>query len=45
MNEIIQIKIKLTEGMSSKEISHSLNVSIYSVKDIKRGKTWKHVQL
>ena len=43
--DVIQIKLKINEGLTSKEISESLNVSYHSVKDIKRGKTWKHVQI
>lgn len=43
--DVIQIKLKINQGLTSKEISESLNVSYYSVKDIKRGKTWKHVQI
>lgn len=41
----IKIKLKIKEGLTSKQISELLNVSFYSVKDIKRGKTWKHVQV
>lgn len=41
--DVREIKIKLKEGVASKEISNLLNVSYYSIKDIKRGKTWKHV--
>jgi group I intron endonuclease len=42
-NDVKQIKIKLKEGINAKQVSSFLNVSYYSVKDIKRGKTWKHV--
>lgn len=43
--EVKEIKIKLQEGLGSKEISNALNVSYHSVKDIKRNKTWKHVEI
>lgn len=43
--DVIQIKLKINQGLASKEISELLNVSCHSVKDIKRGKTWKHVQI
>ena len=40
-----EIKLKFKKGFSSREISECLNVSHYSVKDIKRNKTWKHVEI
>ena len=43
VQDVIEIKNKLKEGLSHKEISEILNVSIHSVKDIGRGKTWKSV--
>lgn len=44
-NQVIEIKKKLKEGMLPKQISECLNLSYYSVKDISRGKTWKHIVL
>jgi group I intron endonuclease len=43
--EVKKIKIKIRDGMGSKEISNFLNISYFSVKDIKRNKTWKHVEI
>lgn len=42
-DQVIEIKKKLKEGMSPKQVSQSLNLSYYSIKDISRGKTWKHI--
>lgn len=43
--DVKKIKLKIKEGVSAKQISNCLNLSYYSVKDIKRGKTWKHVEI
>jgi group I intron endonuclease len=43
--DVKKVKIKLNEGFSPKEISECLNLSYHSIKDIKRGKTWKHVEI
>lgn len=43
--KVKEIKLKIKEGLPPKKISELLNISYYSVKDIKRGKTWKHVQI
>lgn len=43
--KVIEIKIKIKEGLPLKQISELLNVSYYSIKDIKRNKTWKYVQI
>jgi len=40
---VSKIKIKLKDGFNSKQVSELMKVSYYSVKDIKRGKSWKHV--
>jgi hypothetical protein len=44
-SKVIKIKILLKECVSSVNISNELKVSLYIVKDIKRGKTWKHVNI
>jgi group I intron endonuclease len=41
--QVIIIKKSLKNGIRPKKISDNLNVSYYSVEDIHRGKTWKHI--
>jgi group I intron endonuclease len=43
--KVIDIKKQLSIGILPKKVSENLKVSYYSVKDIHRGKTWKHVQI
>jgi len=43
--DVINIKLKLKEGFKAKAISKILSLSYYSIMDIKRGKTWKHVKI
>lgn len=43
--DVVKIKLKLKESISQVEISKELNVSCYTISDIKKGKTWKHVQI
>lgn len=40
-----EIKLKIKEGLLPKQISDLLKVSYYSVKDIQRNKSWKHVEI
>jgi group I intron endonuclease len=44
-SNVVQIKIKLNEGYKPKQVSDLLGMSYHSIKDIHRGKTWKHVQI
>jgi len=41
--QVVQIKEQLNKGFLPKQVSETLNLSYYSVKDIARGKTWKNV--
>ena len=41
--EVIKIKQELKKGLLPKQIADNLNLSYYSIKDIHRGKTWKHI--
>ena len=43
--DVIKIKMKLTEGYKPKQVSDLLGMSYHSIKDIHRGKTWKHIQV
>jgi group I intron endonuclease len=43
--DVVKIKNKLNDGLFPKKISEILNLSYHSVKDIKRGKTWKHITI
>ncbi|MCA2656636.1 MAG: GIY-YIG nuclease family protein [Chitinophagaceae bacterium] len=43
--QVIEIKKQLANGIIPKQVSDNLNVSYYSVKDICRGKTWKHIEI
>jgi group I intron endonuclease len=42
-DQVIEIKKQLVNNFLPKQVSENLKVSYYSVKDIHRGKTWKHV--
>jgi group I intron endonuclease len=44
-SNVIKIKIKLNEGYRPKQVSDLLGLSYYSIADIHRGKTWKHIQV
>ena len=40
---VIKIKEELKKGLLPKQVADNLNLSYYSIKDIHRGKTWKHI--
>ena len=42
--QVIEIKKQLLEGIKGIQISRNLKISYDIVKDIKRGKTWKHLK-
>jgi len=42
--DVIKIKMKLNEGYKPKQVSDLLGMSYHSIKDIHRGKSWKHIQ-
>lgn len=41
--DVIKIKKELKKGLLPKQVADNLNLSYYSIKDIHRGKTWKHI--
>jgi group I intron endonuclease len=41
--KVVEIKKQLLSGLLPKQVADILKVSYYSVKDIHRGKTWKHI--
>jgi group I intron endonuclease len=41
--DVIKIKKELKKGLLPKQVADNLNLSYYSIKDIYRGKTWKHI--
>jgi group I intron endonuclease len=43
--DVKKIKTKLKDGAKPKEISKCLSLSYYSIKDIQRGKSWKHIEI
>ena len=43
--EVINIKKQLLNGTLPKKVADNLKVSYHSVKDIHRGKTWKHITI
>jgi group I intron endonuclease len=43
--QVIDIKKQLLTGLLPKQVADSLKVSYHSVKDINRGKTWKHITI
>jgi group I intron endonuclease len=43
--QVIEIKKQLATGLLPKQVADSLKVSYHSVKDIHRGKTWKHIKI
>ena len=43
--QVIEIKKQLLTGLLPKQVADSLKVSYHSVKDINRGKTWKHITI
>jgi group I intron endonuclease len=42
-DQVIEIKKQLANNFLPKQVSENLKVSYHSVKDIHRGKTWKHI--
>jgi group I intron endonuclease len=42
--QVIEIKKQLANGLLPKQVSDNLKLSYYSIKDIHRGKTWKHIK-
>jgi len=43
--QVIEIKKQLASGLLPKQVADKLGLSYYSIKDIYRGKTWKHIQI
>jgi group I intron endonuclease len=41
--QVVIIKKQLALGYKPKQVSDLLNLSYYAIKDIHRGKTWKHI--
>ena len=41
--QVIKIKKELASGLLPKQVADKLELSYYSIKDIYRGKTWKHI--
>lgn len=43
--QVIIIKKELSSGLFPKQVADKLNLSYHSIKDIYRGKTWKHINI
>lgn len=43
--QVIEIKKQLASGLLPKQVADKLGLSYHSIKDIHRGKTWKHIKL
>jgi group I intron endonuclease len=43
--QVIEIKKQLSKSFLPKQVSDNLKLSYHSVKDIHRGKTWKHIKV
>jgi group I intron endonuclease len=43
--QVIEIKKHLSTGLLPKQVADKLELSYHSIKDIHRGKTWKHVKI
>jgi len=43
--QVIEIKKQLSTGLLPKQVADNLKLSYYSIKDIHRGKTWKHIKI
>jgi group I intron endonuclease len=43
--QVIEIKKQLSNGLLPKQVSDKLKLSYHSIKDIHRGKTWKHITI
>ena len=41
--QVVEIKKQLASGLLPKQVADKLELSYYSIKDIYRGKTWKHI--
>lgn len=44
-DQVLKIKIKLKEKILAKEIAKEFNISIATIRDINKGRSWKHVNL
>lgn len=44
-DEVVNIKKQLLNGILPKKVAENLKASYHSVKDIHRGKTWKHITI
>lgn len=42
-NEVLQIKMKLNEKILAKEIAKEFNISIATIRDINKGRSWRHL--
>jgi FixJ family two-component response regulator len=43
--QVVEIKKQLASGCLPKQVADKLELSYYSIKDIHRGKTWKHIKI
>lgn len=41
--QVVEIKKQLASGLLPKQVADKLELSYHSIKDIHRGKTWKHI--
>lgn len=44
-SQVLEIKKSIKQGLLPKQISETLQLSYHSIKDIYRGKTWKHISI
>jgi group I intron endonuclease len=44
-DQVIEIKKQLLTGLLPKQVADKLKLSYHSIKDIHRGKTWKHIMI
>jgi group I intron endonuclease len=43
--QVVEIKKQLASGLLPKQVADKLELSYHSIKDIHRGKTWKHIKI
>jgi DNA-binding CsgD family transcriptional regulator len=43
--QVIEIKKHLANSLLPKQVADKLKLSYHSIKDIHRGKTWKHITI
>lgn len=43
--QVVDIKKELANGLLPKQVADKLELSYHSIKDIHRGKTWKHIKI